>query len=214
MYDSNQLAGLALKMSRLRDTKSRPVAILLSGGGNDIAGPELSMLMNHALSGLPTLNERIVSGVIDVRLRASYLTFIQAVTNLSVTYFGKPIPILIHGYDYSVPDGRGFLGGGWFLPGPWLKPYFERKGYDSLPTNTATIRTLVDRFNSVLQRIPSEPGFSHVCYVRVAGTLSSSLTEPRKYDRDWGNELHPTRNGFRQVAAKFQESLTSCAKSK
>lgn len=212
VYDQDQLSGLALKMSRLAAIKVQPIAILLSGGGNDIAGPELAVLLNHAQSGLPTLNESVVSGVIDVRLRASYHTFIQAVTNLSKEYFGRTIPVLIHGYDYPVPDGRGILGGWGFLPGPWLKPYFEQKGYNSIPENLATLRTLVTRFNAVLETIPKEPGYGHVCYVRVAGTLSSALTEPRRYDRDWGNELHPTRSGFRQVAAKFQEALTSCAR--
>ena len=212
VYDVDQLSGLALEMARLRDLKIQPVAILLSGGGNDVSGPELALLLNHARSGLPTLNERIVSGVFDVRLKTSYLAFIQAVTNLSMTYFGKKVPVLVHGYDYPVPDGRGVLGGAWFLPGPWFKPFFAQKGYDGLVNNAATLRTLVDRFNSILENIPTLPGYAHVCYVRVVGTLSASLSEPGRYTRDWGNELHPTRSGFRTVAGKFHNSITTCAK--
>lgn len=212
VYDQDQLSGLALKMSRLAALKIQPVAILLSGGGNDVSGPELALLLNHSKSGLSTLNERIVSGVLDIRVRASYLTFIQAVGNLSTHYFKRTVPVLIHGYDYPVPDGRGFLGGWGFLPGPWFKPYFEQKGYTEQAENAATLRTLVNRFNSLLETIPKEGGYSHVCYVKVVGTLSSSTVEPRRYDREWGNELHPTRAGFRLVAAQFKKSLDNCAK--
>ena len=212
VYDLQQLSSLALKMSRLASAKKKPVAILLSGGGNDIAGPELSILLNHAKSNLPQpLNESIVVGVFDVRLRMSYLTLIQAVTDLSIKYFDVPLPVLIHGYDYPVPDGRGFLGGGGFLPGPWFKPYFEAKGYSDIQKNAETLRTLVDRFNAVLASIPKENGYKHVCYVQVTGTLSAELSGPRPYDRDWGNELHPTRSGFREVARKFQKTLLDCA---
>lgn len=210
VYDQNQLSGLALKMSRLSSQGIQPIAILLSGGGNDISGPELALLLNHASSGLDQLNERIVSGVIDVRVFASYITFVQAVNNLSTHYFKRPVPILVHGYDYPVPDGRGFLGGYGFLPGPWFKPYFEQKGYMDISANFATLRSLVDRFNSILERLPKD--YPNVCYVKVVGTLSSSLSEPRRYDNDWGNELHPTRSGFRRVSAEFQKALDNCAK--
>lgn len=213
VYDEGQLAGVALKMKRLADTGLTPVAILLSGGGNDVSGPELALLLNHAQSGLPTLNERIVAGVLDVRVRAGYLTLIQSINNLSQLYFKRTVPILIHGYDYPVPDGRGFLGGWGFLPGPWFKPYFQQKGYAAQSDNAATLRVLVNRFNAMLEAIPREPGYGNVCYVKVAGTLSTSTTTPRQYESDWGNELHPTSSGFAMVAGQFQRVLESCAKS-
>lgn len=214
VYDLGQLSGLALKMSRLAETGKTPVAILLSGGGNDIAGPELTLLLNHARSGLPKLNERIVAGVFEVRLRTSYLTYIQAVTNLSILYYKRAIPVLIHGYDYPIPDGRGYAGGWGFLPGPWFKPYFEQKGYDSVTENAATLKVLVDRFNSIIEAIPKQSGYEHICYVRVKGTLSSQLAPQQQYQGDWGNELHPTRAGFRRVAAKFNEAIDNCARKK
>jgi hypothetical protein len=214
VYELGQLSGLALKMSRLAETGKMPVAILLSGGGNDIAGPELTLLLNHAKSGLPKINERIVAGVFDVRLRTSYLTFIQAVTNLSNLYFKRSVPVLIHGYDYPIPDGRGYAGGWGFLPGPWFKPYFEQKGYNAVTENAATLKVLVDRFNSIIEAIPKQPGYEHVCYVPVKGTLSPQLVPPQQYQSDWGNELHPTRTGFRKVAAKFNETIDNCARKK
>lgn len=213
VYDPKQIATLALKLSRLASVEPQqvPVAILLSGGGNDVSGPELSLLLNHAQSELPKLNEAIVTGVLDVRVRMGYLTLIEAVTQLSRRYFNQVIPILIHGYDYPVVDGRGYLGGFWILPGPWLRPYFERKGYSQVQDNNNTVRTLVTRFNTMLEAIPKTTGYEHVCYVRVAGTLSAVLDQ-NEYQRHWNDELHPNRQGFALVAERFQKAIGECAK--
>jgi len=40
---------------------------------------------------------------------------------------------ILHGYDYPVPDGRAFMGGWGFLPGPWLEPGFREKGFEQMP---------------------------------------------------------------------------------
>ena len=76
--------------------------------------------------------------MIDVRLRDAYACLIGGLTELSRQYLNRPIPILIHGYDYPVPDGRGFLGGFGPLPGPWLEPGFHRKGHPDQGKNAAT----------------------------------------------------------------------------
>jgi hypothetical protein len=47
---------------------------------------------------------------------------------IAQTYLGQPIPIVTHGYDYALPDGQGYLGGFWLLPGPWLEPGFRKIG--------------------------------------------------------------------------------------
>jgi hypothetical protein len=74
----------------------------------------------------------VVERVIDERLRVAIGSLISAVTTLAEEFFIRVVPVVTHGYGNPVPDGRGFLGGFWFLPGPWLKPGFSEKGYDSL----------------------------------------------------------------------------------
>jgi hypothetical protein len=64
-YDPNQRDKLALKLERLHQEGKIPKAILLSGGGNDIAGEEFSVLLNHSRSSLPPLSERVIGGLID-----------------------------------------------------------------------------------------------------------------------------------------------------
>ncbi|HKP70664.1 MAG TPA: hypothetical protein VJV05_15360, partial [Pyrinomonadaceae bacterium] len=187
-HSDGQLIEFTRRLEKLLGEGKIPRAILLSGGGNDIAGDEFSILLNHAASSLPPFNENIVSGVIDIRLKEAYVTILSSLTEVSKKYLGKPLPIVIHGYDHPFPDGRGFMGGWWKLPGPWLKPGFERKGYSNLATNTELVAELIDRFNAMLATVTAIPAFAHVHYLDLRGTL-----KPNK--KDWANELHPSPSG-------------------
>lgn len=198
-HSGGQFEEFARRLEKLLRAKRVPRAILLSGGGNDIAGDEFAILLNHAASSLPPLNDDIVRGVIDVRLRAAYARVIAGLTDIAKSYLGKPIPIITHGYDYALPDGRGFMGGFWFLPGPWLEPGFRKKGYKDFTKNSAVVAQLMDRFNVMLESVSANPQFSHVRYLDLRRTLSSGSN----FKKDWANELHPTETGFRLVTEKF-----------
>ena len=197
-YSEGQVKKLARVLNRIAARKVKPRAILLSGGGNDIAGDALAFLLNHRLSELGTLNEEMVKGLIDDRLFAAYVRLTAVIDQLNTSLFGRPVPIVVHGYDYAVPDGRGFLGGWWFLPGPWLKPAFNRRGYEVLSENRKTIRNLIDRFNCSLAQLANEK--SSVRYVDLCGTLRDVSPYHRQ---DWGDELHPREQGFELIAKKI-----------
>lgn len=207
-YDVAQLAGLAKKFQKVSEDGGRvPRAILLSGGGNDVAGTEFPILLNHKQSGLSALNDSIVKGVLEERLLFAVVSLVSQATELSRRYFGGRVtPVLLHGYDYPVPDGRGYLGGFWVLPGPWLEPGFRQKGYGVMAQNCEIMVDLIDRFNAVLKSIPAQPGLGHVKYVDLRGTLSNQLAGNR-YKDWWANELHPTEDGYRVVAAKFHDAI-------
>jgi len=203
-YTGGQLANFKKVLEKMLRRAELPKAILLSGGGNDVAGDEFFMLLNHAVSANPGLNEDVVRGVIDVRIRDAFVALLSAVTELCVKTTGHTIPIIVHGYDWPVPDGRGF-GDGWpipGLPGPWLRPGFLRKGFTSHTGNQETMRSLLDRFNKMVKSVAD--GFSHVRFVDLRGTLPGGTT----YKDWWANELHPTKKGFEVVAASFAEAIT------
>ena len=203
-YAGGQLAKFRKVLEKMLRRGELPKAILLSGGGNDVAGDEFFMLLNHAASTSPGLNEDVVRGVIDVRIKDAYVAMVSAVTELCVKTTGHTIPIIVHGYDWPVPDGRGF-GDGWpipGLPGPWLRPGFIRKGFKSQPQNQKTMRALIDRFNQMVKRVAD--GFAHVRFVDLRGTLPGGST----YQDWWANELHPTQKGFEAVAARFATAIT------
>ncbi|MGY3572930.1 GDSL-type esterase/lipase family protein [Bradyrhizobium sp. USDA 4504] len=200
-HSGGQFEEFARRLEKLLRANKVPRAILLSGGGNDIAGDEFAILLNHEASSLPAVNDDIVRGLIDVRLRTAYARIISALTRIAQSYVGRPIPIVTHGYDYALPDGRGYLGGFWLLPGPWLEPGFRKKGHVDFSKNSAVVVKLIDQFNAMLKDVSATPGFEHVHYLNLRHTLRHDGT----YKKDWGNELHPTEEGFRLVSKKFAD---------
>ncbi len=202
-YADGQLDAFSRRVEKVLRSGVKPTAILLSGGGNDVAGDEFGMLLNHAMSGIPGLNSSVVTGVIDERVHDAYATILQAITAVCQQQIGATVPILVHGYDYPVADGRGFLGGAWLLPGPWLDPGFRQKGYGTMATRVPIVVELIDRFNAMLKAVAGRAPFAHVRYVDLRGTLATGPT----YRQWWANELHPTRQGFEAVTAKFVAAL-------
>ncbi len=208
-YAGGQLEGLSRLLEKLIARGTPPKALLLSGGGNDVAGKEFGMLLNHSRSTIAGLNESVMQGVIDERVRVAYVTILGAVTEICRQRLGNPLPILVHGYDHPVPDGRGFLGGWSALPGPWLEPGFREKGFggdsESL-RRTALAEDLIDRFNDMLQSLVVLPAFAHVRYVDLRNTLSTAEND---YTDWWANELHPTKRGFKAVTEKVAGVLAT-----
>jgi hypothetical protein len=204
-YGRGQLEELTRRLEKLLRRGVIPRAILLSGGGNDVAGDEFGMLLNHERSPIRGLNDEVVAGVVDERVRSAYVTVLSAITEVCETRVGRALPILVHGYDYPVPDGRGFLGGWWFLPGPWLEPGFREKGFDDLRERIALAKELIDRFNTMVRGVAALGEFPHVKYVNLRGTLSVGAD----YETWWANELHPTRRGFDAVTERFATVLAA-----
>lgn len=205
-YDGGQLDDFVRAIERVARRGNVPHAILMSGGGNDVAGDGFAMLLNHRSSPVYGFNPAVIDGVIQTRIRVAYTTMLSAVTAACQSLLGAPVPILLHGYDYPVPDGRGFLGGWGLLPGPWFEPGFREKGYDNLDERVTIARDLIDRFYTMLAAVVAMPAFAHVQLVDLRNTLSTDLVNDR-YKAWWGNELHPTQQGFSKVAGLFDARL-------
>ena len=91
----------------------------------------------------------------------------------------KDARILIHGYDYPIPDGRPLKALGLEF-GPWLLPQFKRH---HIPPkyHTAVVKLLIDEFNSMLKNVAtSQPKFH---YLDFRGLLTQKS--------DWADEIHP-----------------------
>jgi hypothetical protein len=204
-YGEGQLENFSRLVEKTLRRNVIPKAILLSGGGNDIAGAEFGMLLNHAFSNIAGLNDSIIRGVVDERAKLAYVTIISKITEVCKHYTPKwTVPILVHGYDYPVPDGRGVEFLGLHLSGPWLEPGFREKGFFELSNRITIVRTLMERFNKMLNDLVSDPQFSHVHYVDLRNTLSTALDNYTDY---WANEFHPTRKGFEKVTQRFVDVL-------
>jgi hypothetical protein len=200
-YSDTQLLDFSTMIEDVIRSGRIPKAILLSGGGNDVAGDVFAMLVNHRLSPKGGLNDAIVDALINDRLRTAYITILTKITETCRIRSLTEIPILLHGYGWPVPDGRGFLGGALFLPGPWLEPGFRLKGFDKkdqaqFARMRAMVKDIIDRFNAMLDTVVRLDEFSHVRHLDLRGTLSNGSD----YKTWWANELHPTDRGFSAVA--------------
>lgn len=208
-YSGGQLAHFTRKIERVIQDGALPKAILLSGGGNDVAGDTFEFLLNHARSPKRGLNEQMVKEIVDKRIMHAYITILCAVTNVCENRLGRKIRILVHGYDYAVADGRGFMGGKWILPGPWLEPGFRAKGYEEvkkyqdLKERIAIVTILIKRLNTMLKKVCRLSAFQHVKHVNLQGLLPND----RNYKTWWANELHPTRKGFDLVTRKIATAI-------
>ncbi|MBO0858665.1 MAG: hypothetical protein J2P21_09400 [Chloracidobacterium sp.] len=182
--------------------KDRPQALLLSAGGNDVAGDEFFSFINNALSGLPPVNEGVLNNVVNQTFQMAYKFIINHA--LDAARDAKlNMPIFLHGYDYPFPDGRGvvhFLG---YKVGPWFDETFNHKNYpnksqEDLRKRRGILTIFIDAFNKMqldlVQQFPQK-----VFHVDLRNTL------PR-HD-EWANELHPKNEGFAKLAAKIDVAL-------
>lgn len=202
-YTGGQLEDFARKLEKIKARGAVPKAVLVSGGGDDVAGHEFGMLLNNAFSPISGWDSDVVEGVLNQRIVTAYIQLLMSITSLCQATFSVTVPILTHGYDYPVPDGRGFLGG-WPFPGPWLDPGFREKNFDDLGQRIVLMQTLMDQFNDVVKSLPARAGFTHVRYIDLRGTLSNRLTDYKDW---WANELHPTERGFEAVTDRFAAEL-------
>ena len=104
----------------------------------------------------------------------------------------QPI-VLLHGYDYTVPDGRGFTLADIPLNGPWLaKAMNARSVPPDLELRKRVMRILIDRLNTAFARYAQPAG---IYFIDSRDTLDPGAG----YRNDWANELHPTRRGFDRI---------------
>jgi hypothetical protein len=217
-YDEKQLDRVRRLFKELQesgDPAQAPRGVLLSCGGNDIVNA-FGVILNHRASGLEALNEPVVQGLLDLRLKAAIVSLVRSVFVFGAHYFpGSTFPVVLHGYGRPVPDGRGYpLGFG--LVGPWLKPAFAARGHVSaepqsdveLSANAALIASLIDRFNDrVLASIASEPAFAgRVKHVDLRPFFSNAVAGGA-YQATWRDEIHATQPAYSKAAEAIHRAL-------
>jgi lysophospholipase L1-like esterase len=190
-----------------RIAKKQPDAVLLSGGGNDIAGPEFFSFVNNALANLENPNQEVLDGVVTETFLKAYSDLIELINiKAQQMHPGVPIPIFVHGYDYPWPDGRGFTV--FNFVGPWFHDSFNKKNFPfddddanagaELQIRYVIVAKFIDSFNQMLAGLQTKyAGYVH--HVDLRGTL---LTRD-----EWANELHPKQDGFGKLADKINVAL-------
>jgi len=161
-------------------------AVFISGGGNDFAGfNDMRPLLNLDCTGAQTAADCFRAGDGGLGRFLEHMDqYYRRLIGLIYTHTSLDCVILMHSYDYAIPDGRGVAGS----PG-WLKPALVDAGVpESLQRDC--VRYLIDAFQAMVTDIAAgDP--SHLLVVDSRGTLS---------DNDWANELHPKGKGFKKIA--------------
>ncbi|WP_435011020.1 hypothetical protein P12x_002312 [Tundrisphaera lichenicola] len=172
----------------------RPRVILLSGGGNDVAGEEFAGFLNHADSGLPPLRMAYVDEVIQGVIRRAFERIAAEIWKID-----SGIAIVAHGYGYPIPDGRAVFNFpfGYRFLGPWLRPALVSKNITKVSDGKEILKTVIDKFNDMIAGLQSSLGgpFHHVDF--------------RKTVRpgDWVNELHIDNETSARCAEKIHQVI-------
>jgi hypothetical protein len=174
-------------------------AVFISGAGNDAIAYHLAL--NEQCTGLSSAKACVDPAGMAALLASignDVSTLIDRISDaISRQQRNGPMAIFLHGYDYIVPDGRGFE----FLPGieigPWLSTAMDHcHVLDDAAVRRDICRSLIDELNKVFARFDGQqgPGYQ-VHYINSLGTLDTG----RHYKTDWANEIHPTPSGFDKV---------------
>jgi len=212
-----QLDEVALHMRRLRGRGITPYAILLSAGGNDVVARTpnglavLDGLLNKRADGVTeALNKDEATKFIHVQLARMLRTVLRRLDIERRRYFDKPPPIVMHGYDHPIPDGRGALG----ELGNWLLPSFDRQGWGEAKlgeakwadTRRQAMVELIDMLNDMQLKVTQEAEFQGVAWqVNLCGELKKAFSTD--HTLGWANELHPTAAGYVVLAEKLNQAL-------
>lgn len=161
-------------------------AVFISGGGNDFAGFNDLRPLLKANCGAETVpkdcfrgGESGLSGFLD-RIDECYRSLIGRI----YTRTSSDCLVIMHAYDYAVPNGKGVFG-----KTGWLKPALDDAKVP-IALQSPCIKYLIDAFHRRLESI-ADTDPTHLLVVDSRGALGS---------QEWANELHPTGKGFAKIA--------------
>lgn len=187
----NRLCDLALKIVNLR----RPLVIVLSLGGNDMLN-----IFSSFMSGSGSkckLKKKHLTNFIKTVMFPQLKRYVTSLVRQYEKYGHlKYFKIIIHGYEYFHPEkepNSKFTA--------MLKEFFYNNNVP-IPLASKIVREFVDITNKELLKLAKETPCLEV--VDLRGKI------PKKY---WGEQIHPTPEGYAIVAAKIMNRIDVFMKS-
>jgi hypothetical protein len=74
--------------------------------------------------------------------------------------------MVVYGYDFAIPDGRGICG-----YGPWLKPTFDLRKFPRGAARQEVVKAMLQQFATMLTSLATQAKVSARC-CRILGTTS------------------------------------------
>ena len=175
-----------------RRAPRRVAFFLLSGGGHELLVENFRGFLNayEGVEALPAGErpERFLLPSFSEELEAVMNGYEQAFSQLQSQY--PHIRVLVHGYDYFLPQKEGEAGG------TWLGQPLTEKGILQPEDRAAILKFMIDQFNARLAN--AAQGYPQVTYVDLRGTIRAG---------QWANELYPGSAGFRSIAGRLEQVI-------
>ncbi|QNM95728.1 hypothetical protein [Chitinimonas koreensis] len=157
-------------------------ALLLSGGGNDIAGlDDFGEILADDCRAAQTIADCYTPGQPDATLCKVQAAYREVIARFR--RYNAEAPVLCHNYENAWPTGQGLFG-----PSKWLKAPMDQAGVpDTL--RRPVFADLIARLHQLQQELADDPQTGAIVPIRSAGTLPDQLDV-------WANELHLTPAAF------------------
>jgi lysophospholipase L1-like esterase len=183
------------------DRNDPPELVFLSAGGNDVTAKELRdgakiSNLQWMLKDGNGVNLANVKTFIDIELSGLYVRFFKAIRTLA----GEDCKVVVHGYDYPYPDGRGLT-----PVSDWLRHHFLACNQDDDVENSKVMKYLINRLNDMLKTHVGGNGQT-IGHLDLRNTVAPDLGFPEGREA-WVNELHPKQAGFSGMARKLEEMV-------
>jgi hypothetical protein len=184
-------------------------AFLFSGAGNDIIGEDESGQPVISQTLKPFAQGRPPEWYLETEVFAKKLRFVEdcyraVITNVSAEF--PNLPVICHGYDYAIPGGGpdDTRNPFWAAKDKWIGRAMRKDlGITDHLLQRMIVKLMIDRLNERLKSLcgGNNPNgaFRNAWHIDVRGTVGSL----------WADELHPTDEGFRLVAARALNVLRS-----
>jgi lysophospholipase L1-like esterase len=202
----------------LRDPVTRPGALLLSAGGNDIIGEGMADYLVpfdefRQSGGRP--EDAINATTFERKLAAierAYRRIVRIRDSTAPRRGGTTTLIITH--CYSAPQPRKVsLRILTMAIGPWMHPAFKQRGYPNEPGALGSalmleiVRVMLARFEALLRGLENDPTVEHFKVARTAGLLTPAPPMAPATGGDWHDEIHPSDAGYEKVARAFVPHL-------
>jgi hypothetical protein len=167
--------------------------VAISAGGNDFAGiGDLdARILRPDCTGAPSADACWRPGQPDGVFADVANAYRILIAEVAAARPGATV--LLHNYDYAIPDGKAVLGLRSWLKRPMDNCRVPLPGAPLGGIRRDIVRALIDHFTLCLDDLLTPVGTSgrpHVDLVWSAGTLA---------DDGWANELHPRPGGFTRL---------------
>lgn len=177
--------------------KYKPAVFLLSAGGNDIVGTEISAYLNHKHSKPSELLNR---GIFEERLVQMSIAIENYIKQIHRIH--KKCHILMDGYDYAKVNGVPYKFAKIKLAGPWILPSMAKKAITEKKYQTDIVKDLVDGFNDVLSSLSSKYSYFHFIDIR------NEFPD----EKDWHNEIHLNKSAYQKLAGIYATKINEVLK--